>query len=256
MTTPTFGHQNLINYACIANRTNKKLENYNPVHAGEKVAMDKIGNNLDYYQDIATDAEMMYNAEANLFIFKGSDSKQDWKQNFSFLPMEYNGMKFHRGFLEQFKALEPILKEQITKETQVTFTGHSLGGAIAEIASWHFHKLGYNVRMVTFGCPRSGLKELKTYYNNSTIDSFTYIEGNDPVPLLPKRPFRHPERHRVLMQDGNFLTMDEKFNWKYFAYRINFISRFVAWTKKKPSEWHDSNRYRKSIETYMSKKRL
>jgi len=59
MTTPTFSHENLINLSCIANRHNKSLEEFAPAHTGEKTVMEKINSNLEYYKDIATDAEMI-----------------------------------------------------------------------------------------------------------------------------------------------------------------------------------------------------
>lgn len=70
--------------------------------------------------------------------------------------------------------------------TMFTFTGHSLGAAVADILSWRFRKTypAKNVRVIKFGCPRVG----NTFYVNRTVDLVkkrnVYVNG-DPIHQFP-----------------------------------------------------------------------
>jgi hypothetical protein len=76
----------------------------------------------------------------------------------------------------------------------VTLVGHSLGGAVAALASLEFKARGWEPQVTTFGEPRIGNKAfvsfLDSQFNLTTQDFFqdTYrrvTHVNDPVPLLP-----------------------------------------------------------------------
>ena len=246
----------LISLSCITNQTtsNSGLNtSAKPTSEHKKStetkAMEKVGNKLIYYKDLATDAEMTFNEDANIFIFKGTNSIQDWKENLSFFPVDLLGIKIHRGFVEQFKALLPVILKHVDISKTVVFTGHSLGGALAQIAAFYFHKNGYSVKMCTFGAPRSGTGELYDYYQKTNIDSTAYFQYNDPIPLLPKRPFKHPEIKRYLIDDKNKCFINCNTDKKmYFFYRWNFVRRMMAWFKTNPWELHNADAYRKNIE--------
>lgn len=68
----------------------------------------------------------------------------------------------------------------------ITFTGHSLGAAIADLASYTFKQANPQkaVRLIKFGCPRVG----NTFYVNRTHTLFPacnlYVEG-DPIHQFP-----------------------------------------------------------------------
>ena len=77
---------------------------------------------------------------------------------------------------------------------QVTLVGHSLGGAVAALASLDFRARGWNPQVTTFGEPRIGNQGLMQYIDKSFSDSSSMnITGkyrrvthvDDPVPLLP-----------------------------------------------------------------------
>ncbi|KAL8843622.1 MAG: hypothetical protein Q9170_000126 [Blastenia crenularia] len=88
------------------------------------------------------------------------------------------------------------LKELVNKypDYQLTLVGHSLGGAVAALASLDFHTKGWNPQVTTFGEPRIGNQALmryidKSFYKNSSTNAsqryrrVTHVD--DPVPLLP-----------------------------------------------------------------------
>ena len=90
----------------------------------------------------------------------------------------------------------PHLKELVQKypDYQVTLVGHSLGGAVAALASLDFESRGWDPQVTTFGEPRIGNQGLMQYIDKSFSDAgHVNITGryrrvthvDDPVPLLP-----------------------------------------------------------------------
>ncbi len=113
-------------------------------------------------------------------VFRGSDSFEDWIQtNFQWLRirlpkyslekriMEYFDDKIlvHAGFQRAYQSLRLEMLRQVEKaladlneKVTVVFTGHSMGGAIANLAAldFKFRNPAQKVQVVTFGCPRVG----------------------------------------------------------------------------------------------------
>ena len=106
----------------------------------------------------------------------------------------------HVGFMTSWRHTRPHilphLKELVQKYPtyQVTLVGHSLGGAVAALASLDFESRGWKPQVTTFGEPRIGNQGLMQYIDKSFSDvNHINITGryrrvthvDDPVPLLP-----------------------------------------------------------------------
>ena len=107
----------------------------------------------------------------------------------------------HAGFMKAWRETRPYvlphIKELVQKypDYRVTLVGHSLGGAIAALASMDFQSRGWNPQVTTFGEPRIGNAGLSQYLdaafakqgsNNDITESFRRVTHvRDPVPLLP-----------------------------------------------------------------------
>ncbi len=151
------------------------------------------------------------NPDAIVVAFRGSeepttmDGLKDWlltnANNFLVLPQGRAGTdfaaagvgaRFHRGFLEAldhvwsglFKAVDAHYRKQ---ERPVWLTGHSLGGSLALLASWRFHRNFIPVHQVyTFGAPMVGNDAAaKAFEKELGGRIFRYVDPPDPVPLLP-----------------------------------------------------------------------
>ncbi|GMH62091.1 hypothetical protein TrLO_g3223 [Triparma laevis f. longispina] len=78
------------------------------------------------------------------FGFRGSDDNADWADNIlgAYKTEFYNGAKIHAGFYNQLKTL--IKNSDIEKEVGLCenpiFVGHSLGGALANVAHTYWDK--------------------------------------------------------------------------------------------------------------------
>ena len=97
----------------------------------------------------------------------------------------------HRGFLASYNAVRDIIPDvqSLTLKypnKRVFCTGHSLGGAIAQLVALELRSLGMNASIYTFGSPRVGNKNFADYFNNAIKgDNFRITYSNDPVPTVP-----------------------------------------------------------------------
>jgi alpha-beta hydrolase superfamily lysophospholipase len=67
---------------------------------------------------------------------------------------------------------------------RIVTTGHSLGGALAQLAATDLRNKGYDVTAYTYGSPRIGNDKLCTFISNQGRN-FRVTHMDDPVPRLP-----------------------------------------------------------------------
>ena len=106
----------------------------------------------------------------------------------------------HAGFLTSWRNTRCTILPHVEKalalypDYQVTLVGHSLGGAVAALASLEFKARGWEPQVTTFGEPRVGNQALVSYIDaqfdlidqDSTRDTYRRVTHvNDPIPLLP-----------------------------------------------------------------------
>lgn len=89
-------------------------------------------------------------------------------------------------------------------------TGHSLGGAMATLASIRLASEGYAVHAVyTFGSPRVGDRFFRASYR---LPNYRFVNENDLVPHLPFRwCYKHVGTLRLIDSDGQFT--EERAAW-------------------------------------------
>ena len=131
-----------------------------------------------------------------LVAFRGTSSSRDMcidakirRVQADYLP---EGAWIHRGFELQYRGLRERISQHM-KDLDVgqrfIFTGHSLGGALATIASLEF-ALAYpdrDVVCVTFGSPRVGNKTFKEHFDRMVDLSYRFVNERDIVPHAPTR---------------------------------------------------------------------
>ena len=128
--------------------------------------------------------------------FPGTFSLRDWLTNFKFFQLispyeeDYKGrVKLHCGYYNGYISVQEKLLEAADKNLDLIITGHSAGGAIAQIAAVDVnYRLFKNVEAVTFGSPGCGNKAWKNSASKR-IDNTSYANFLDPVPFII--PFYH-----------------------------------------------------------------
>eukprot|EP01064_Diplonema_japonicum_P035680 TRINITY_DN7811_c0_g1_i1.p1 TRINITY_DN7811_c0_g1~~TRINITY_DN7811_c0_g1_i1.p1 ORF type:complete len:1759 (+),score=268.64 TRINITY_DN7811_c0_g1_i1:189-5465(+) len=101
----------------------------------------------------------------------------------------------HVGFINAWQALESSVYKVISAicpvddQRQVFVTGHSLGGALAQMAAYHltwkFYKMSKKVKVYAFASPRVGNVAFATAYNTCVPDTFRVNMNGDPVTNVP-----------------------------------------------------------------------
>jgi triacylglycerol lipase len=102
------------------------------------------------------------------------------------------GAKFHQGFVSAIKEIWAPFYAEVdaqlkAKDRLLWVSGHSLGGALAMLASWLLLKKTTAIHQIyTFGAPMVGNREVAAAYRKEFPGQiFRYVNGSDPVPLLP-----------------------------------------------------------------------
>jgi triacylglycerol lipase len=158
--------------------------------------------------------------------FRGTDSIKNWKTNFqaSLIHPENTDAKLrvHEGFYHAFIALcegnnriEDKMKEikMRNPNTPIYFTGHSLGGALAQIAA---AVLGddQTAACYTFGSPRVGNMYLDQWVKTPSYRVMNYadIVPQSPLPIL----YRHA---------GDARYMPDKAGGSPYRFQPNILER-------------------------------
>lgn len=138
--------------------------------------------------------------------FRGTKTKTNVKTDLKFIPTSYEDKgNVHRGFNQAYNSIKGPLAELLNKNLKkhtsdsmkFHISGHSLGGALANLCAVDLQKNHHlNVEeVITFGAPRVFDKKAAIYYQDSGLGDKTLriIQQRDPVPkiLTGKIGFRH-----------------------------------------------------------------
>jgi hypothetical protein len=134
----------------------------------------------------------------------------DWLRDVSFWPVWIGGLGLvHSGFGLGARAAWTRMAPILSRDKLITFTGHSLGSALAiGLAALHgFERPDVPFRVVTFGAPRSGfLFPWIGHRLRGAVERVEYVRLGDIVPDVPTRPYLHGGRlTRLGVSVGDFV---------------------------------------------------
>jgi len=89
-------------------------------------------------------------------------------------------MKTNKGIVQGQERTYPL-------EHTVHVTGHSLGGAVAQIIGMWLHKRGKNVQVYSYGSPKVSDQVL----SGGQPTHWRVVRLSDPIPMSPPWPYRH-----------------------------------------------------------------
>lgn len=126
-------------------------------------------------------------------IYRGTESFGDVKAdiNARLIEVTYEGItaKVHQGFWQQFMDADPVVRvllEQVN-DCQLHIGGHSLGGALANLAT-KFYASDTTGSTYTFGAPAVSLP---SFQDDIKTPIYRIVNARDPVPLLPNPALAH-----------------------------------------------------------------
>lgn len=173
-------------------------------------------------------------------IFRGTESSADILTDLKLFLVPFylpdipyvETPNVHQGFYLQFQAVKYDLDQhiknllQIKPEKELIFGGHSLGGALATLASVYFSSKYPSSRITCFtlGSPRVGDSKFTQLFNQRISHSYRYVNDNDPVPCVPTVwRFEHVKGLIWLHQD----TVQQEIPvWRFYRFLKN---TFLDW---------------------------
>lgn len=137
--------------------------------------------------------------------------------------IEAIGGKIHVGFKGEINKLWPAIEKAVASIDILYVTGHSLGAAMATIASGRMQSKV--LALITFGSPRVGNKE---YVNSLTVTHYRVQNNCDDVTKVPfmLMGFAHHGTHMYLNYYGAFRNLTP---WQQIKDMVR--SRVKAYTK-------------------------
>ena len=137
-----------------------------------------------------TDTQVAYRDQdgERWIAFEATDSWRDLLTHLRVWPRKFGGVWCHAGFRKAYLSVRDILWAWVESSPHpIVWTGHSLGGALAQLAC-----LDLGGRAVTTGAPR-------VFWGRVPLmDCTRYETQEDPIPTLP--PLYHHAGHLVLVQ--------------------------------------------------------
>lgn len=130
--------------------------------------------------------------------FRGSASIKNWIADLDFTTVTTDicsGCTAHQGFWNSWTEARSGVLAAVKSATtsypnyKIVAVGHSLGGAIADLAAAELRQSGYTVALYTFGSPRIAGPNLSDFITNQPGGNYRITHYNDPVPRLPPISF-------------------------------------------------------------------
>jgi triacylglycerol lipase len=148
--------------------------------------------------------------------FRGTDQAADWIDNLNAFPTQVLFGAFHRGFFQSVRDIwDPLFQRYLElngkKPRGLFLTGHSLGGAMATVASSMLidQDEGFTATY-TFGQPRVVTRDTARIYNvEAKGKTYRFQNNNDIVTRAPARvmgyshvgTFLYINQQRQIQQD-------------------------------------------------------
>ena len=133
--------------------------------------------------------------------FAGTNELEDWRDNVAYSHTKFNGGtvgSVHSGFLRYYEKLDQQLAPIINSyhvawdRAEIVFCGHSLGGAVAQIAAVKFADAGYRTSAISIGSPRVFCPRAAFYVNHVSSTKVTRVESlTDWTTDVPTRSGRY-----------------------------------------------------------------
>jgi triacylglycerol lipase len=152
---------------------------------------------------------------------RGTVTGYDWLTNVSAAVGRGPGRQVvHAGFNRTATSILDATRAAIQEfaPSHIHVTGHSLGGAVANLIAAHLqNQAGPTVELYTFGAPRAGLDNFSTSLTrNIAMPIRRVYNPSDIVPMVPIFPFKHAPRpgsgiavrtdHAMLSINAHFMS--------------------------------------------------
>ena len=131
----------------------------------------------------------------SILIFRGTANAKNVLSDIDIRTFDDGRLdaKIHRGFRDAAELIYTDIIRNYELDYTVFLTGHSLGGALAQIIGMWLNSIKdangvklYNVQIFTFGSPK-----VSTTFMFNEPNHWRVVDRSDPVPFLPPYPYVH-----------------------------------------------------------------
>jgi len=139
----------------------------------------------------------------SIIIIRGTANESNVQSDVDIRLVEdvRTGIYLHKGFRDASLGIMEIIDTstktgrttvpsnqlQYPLEHTVHITGHSLGGAVAQIIGMWLHKRGHNVQIFSYGSPKVSSQVL----SSGQPTHWRVVRRSDPIPFTPIWPYLH-----------------------------------------------------------------
>ncbi|MGI0483987.1 lipase family protein [Pantanalinema rosaneae CENA516] len=180
-----------------------------------------------------TQALITGNDRLLILAFRGTERSalKDWMTNIDVAQIPDFGGNVHRGFTLALYSVLHQIQSTLTRfrdnHQPLFITGHSLGGALATLATVILEEMNYSVQATyTFGSPRVGDRSFSQAFDQKFwFRTFRFVNHNDVVTRVAPRQFGRFDYDHVgqcLYFDaaGQLHQADGFQFWQHFKYSV------------------------------------
>jgi len=179
-----------------------KVDKNNDLGSGDKsnlpISLDLLIEHAEYCKaiyDIGGDQkdevafEVIQDSGISIIVIRGTANEANVLSDIDVRLVEdvRTGLYLHKGFRDAAISVMQIIDNEHTIEHTVHVTGHSLGGAVAQIIGMWLHKRGKNVQIYSYGSPKVSSQVL----SGGQPTHWRVVRLSDPIPFTPPWPYRH-----------------------------------------------------------------
>ena len=179
-----------------------KVDQNNDLGSGDKsnlpISLDLLIEHAEYCEAIYDSGgsekdnvafEVKQDNGITIIIIRGTANTDNVQSDIDVRLVEdtRTGIRLHKGFRDASITIMQILDESYTIEHTVHVTGHSLGGAVAQIIGMWLHKRGNNVQIFSYGSPKVSNQVLP----GGQPTHWRVVRLSDPIPFTPMWPYAH-----------------------------------------------------------------
>jgi len=193
-----------------------------------------------------------------ILVCRGTDGAKDWLSDLNIgAQISLTGHVVHAGFNRIYNQFRDDMLRFIKKNNASTVhcVGHSLGGALANMAAETIIGQGKKAVLYTFGAPRVGVEsfanKLSRHPRLGVKNIFRVYHSSDPVSMIPFFPFMHAPQPGGEYYINKVLTINP-WDHKMSAY-TNTIENIKSWKQIEnphPSMDAHAEKWLKSDETW------
>ena len=168
-------------------------------------------------------------ASGAVFVtFRGTKSPEDWLSNITFPQVEHPWGMVEKGFSRLYDQCSADVKQAVAaaQPAPLFVTGHSLGGALATLATADLTIANNAPAMYNFASPRTGNIDFAKKFDQSVSEKWRVANTEDIVTTVPLATLElasfHASRLRMILVLATHLG--RRLNFEHVGVPINFTT--------------------------------